>query len=171
VADVYLILQVQPTAQPEVIAAAYRALARRHHPDTGGDERAMMVLNAAWDVLRDPVRRAAYDTARGLALATDARRATSASASAAEQQARQPVSSPRPPSAQPPRQRVDPAILDFGRYEGHSVAEVARTDPDYLLWLARTPIGRRYEREIASRLETPKAARVRPAKRWPAGRR
>jgi curved DNA-binding protein CbpA len=161
-ANHYAILQVQPTAHPDVIAAAHRALARRYHPDTGGDERAMMVINASWEVLRDPVRRAAYDTASRAAADADARRATSASA--AQQQARQPVSSPRPTSAQPPRERGDPAILDFGRYEGRSVAELARADPDYLLWLVRTPIGRRYGREVAALLE-PKVAPGRPAKR------
>ena len=45
------------------IAAAYRMLARRYHPDIAGEAatRRMMRINAAWDRLRDPERRAAYD--------------------------------------------------------------------------------------------------------------
>jgi curved DNA-binding protein len=47
------------------IRAAYRLLAKRHHPDVnGGDSRAVaqtQALNAAQEVLSDPARRAAYD--------------------------------------------------------------------------------------------------------------
>ena len=64
----------RPDASHDEIRAAYRALARRHHPDTqpgaegGTDERApctMAALNAAWAVLGDPVRRRAYDAELG----------------------------------------------------------------------------------------------------------
>ncbi|MHB8961403.1 MAG: DnaJ domain-containing protein [Candidatus Limnocylindrales bacterium] len=164
-ADHYAILQVQPTAHPDVIAAAHRALARRLHPDTGGDERAMMVLNASWDVLRDPDRRAAYDAARRASAAAPPRPVANAAASAA-QQAGQPQRAAAHPTARPPGLRGDPMILDFGRCDGHPVAEVARTDPDYLLWLVRTPIGRRDGREVAALLERPEVAPRRPAGRW-----
>jgi curved DNA-binding protein CbpA len=45
------------------IASAYRALARRHHPDLAGEAatRRMSEINAAFDVLRDPRRRDQYD--------------------------------------------------------------------------------------------------------------
>ena len=33
--DHYASLGIDPTADPEVIAAAYRALAKKFHPDTG----------------------------------------------------------------------------------------------------------------------------------------
>jgi molecular chaperone DnaJ len=62
--DLYDVLQVSPHAEVEVIRAAYRALARKYHPDHGGDARRMVVLNEAWDVLGDPTRRAAYDASR-----------------------------------------------------------------------------------------------------------
>jgi hypothetical protein len=42
----------------------------------------------------------------------------------------------------------DPARLDFGHYAGHSIQELAATDPDYLLWLERHPSGVRYRAEI-----------------------
>lgn len=59
----YHTLYVQPDAPPEVIKAAWRALmsARRLHPDLGGDHDAAVALNSAYEVLSDPVRRAAYD--------------------------------------------------------------------------------------------------------------
>src|SRR2546430_15255966 len=62
--SLYEILQVDARAEPEVLEAAYRRLARKYHPDvaqsTGGDQR-MKELNAAYEVLRDPRRRADYD--------------------------------------------------------------------------------------------------------------
>ncbi len=56
--------------------------------------------------------------------------------------------------------------LDFGRYQGWTIEQVARQDPDFLEWLARMPIGRPYRSEIASVL-----AAVRQASGAPAGRR
>jgi indole-3-glycerol phosphate synthase len=43
------------------VRAAYRAAARSRHPDAGGSPEDMQSVNAAWHVLRDPGRRAAYD--------------------------------------------------------------------------------------------------------------
>jgi DnaJ domain len=57
----YDVLGVAVTASADEVRAAYRQAARDHHPDAGGDPRRMRDLNAAWHVLRDPVRRAAYD--------------------------------------------------------------------------------------------------------------
>ena len=62
--SLYEILQVDPRAEPEVVEAAYRRLARKYHPDTSGVDdggRRMKELNAAYEVLRDPARRASYD--------------------------------------------------------------------------------------------------------------
>ncbi|MEO0972177.1 MAG: DnaJ domain-containing protein [Pseudomonadota bacterium] len=59
----YRILQVQPDAPPEVIRNNYRALLQKLklHPDLGGDGRDAATLNVAYQTLRDPTRRAAYD--------------------------------------------------------------------------------------------------------------
>lgn len=57
----YETLGVARSASPDEVRAAYRAAARDHHPDAGGDPHRMQAVNAAWRVLGDPVRRAAYD--------------------------------------------------------------------------------------------------------------
>ncbi|MDQ2965012.1 MAG: DnaJ domain-containing protein, partial [Chloroflexota bacterium] len=65
--DPYKTLQVDPEADPEVIQAAYRRLARKYHPDVmpGPDAAAKMVaINSAWSVLENPESRAAHDRER-----------------------------------------------------------------------------------------------------------
>ena len=60
----YQVLQVSPRADPQVIHASYRALARRYHPDLNAGPQAntrMRELNAAYDVLGDDEWRAEYD--------------------------------------------------------------------------------------------------------------
>ena len=58
-------LKVARTASPEEIRAAYRGLTRKHHPDRNPDnadaERVMAVINVAYDVLSDPVKRSEHD--------------------------------------------------------------------------------------------------------------
>jgi curved DNA-binding protein CbpA len=64
--SLYEILQVDPRAEPEVLEAAFRRLARKYHPDvsrTADSAQRMKELNAAYQVLRDPARRADYDRA------------------------------------------------------------------------------------------------------------
>lgn len=65
--DYYKILQVDPSAEPEVITAAYRRLAFKYHPDTNKSpdaEARMRRINEAYEVLSNPVQRAAFDRAR-----------------------------------------------------------------------------------------------------------
>ena len=65
--DYYTILQVAPQAEAAVIEAAYRQLARLYHPDVNAAPDAlarMQAINDAYAVLRDPARRAEYDTRR-----------------------------------------------------------------------------------------------------------
>jgi DnaJ-class molecular chaperone len=61
--DYYDVLGVAPGAGAEEIKRAYRQLARRYHPDISGDERgaAFLEVSRAYQVLRDPQRRRAYD--------------------------------------------------------------------------------------------------------------
>ena len=48
----------------------------------------------------------------------------------------------------------DSTVLDFGHHAGQTIAELARTDPDYLRWLARHPSGFRYRGEIERVLDS-----------------
>jgi curved DNA-binding protein CbpA len=65
--DPYKTLQVDPDADVEIIQVVYRRLARMNHPDVLSDPDAqarMTAINAAWEILGDPLRRAAYDRGR-----------------------------------------------------------------------------------------------------------
>jgi curved DNA-binding protein CbpA len=70
--DLYAELGVAADASPAEITHAYRSLLREHHPDTqttippSPPERLRRIL-AAYTVLRDPARRAAYDLERAAA--------------------------------------------------------------------------------------------------------
>ena len=80
--DYYKILQISPDAAPEVIQMAYKALAKKYHPDLNPDnaeqaQEQMKELNAAFEVLSNPEKRARYDA--------EQKSAESASASTASQ--------------------------------------------------------------------------------------
>jgi DnaJ-like protein len=94
----YHVLGVRPTASVETIKRAYYRKARAYHPDAHAGsssavldeaERAMAALNAAWNVLRDPILRAEYDAALVDERRVDAGRRTTG----------QPRRKPEPPPA------------------------------------------------------------------------
>ena len=144
--DLYEVLQVDRGAEPEVIRAAYRALARKNHPDFGGDVRQMATVNEAWAVLGDPARRAVYDAEpQGLGF-----RPADSAAPATDRPANGESGNGAPHGLAGRRQqpRAGASVLDFGRYAGWTVGSLVDHDPDYLEWLARTPIGRPLVAEI-----------------------
>ena len=60
--DYYKLLQVDPSADPKEIAAAYRRQAKKLHPDKDSSPTAnkqMQELNEAWENLREPHKRKA----------------------------------------------------------------------------------------------------------------
>ena len=60
----YELLQVQPTADWEIIEVAWRRLIRRYHPDLNRSPEAGEIttqLNLAREILSDPGKRASYD--------------------------------------------------------------------------------------------------------------
>ncbi|TYT23697.1 DnaJ domain-containing protein [Luteimonas viscosa] len=65
--DYYSVLGVEPNAGDAEIKSAYRRLARKYHPDVSkeaGAEDKFKALNEAYEALRDPARRKAYDQLR-----------------------------------------------------------------------------------------------------------
>ena len=63
-------LGVSMAADADVVAAAYKALSKRHHPDMGGDAEKFMLIQEAYDVLSDPIKRGQYDAQLKFAEAT-----------------------------------------------------------------------------------------------------
>jgi len=175
--DAYKTLQVDPEADEEVIRAAYRGLARKFHPDvTPGPEAAarMADINAAWELIGDPESRRRYDEERAGKRPAPPERPAPRAPRPAGPAAPAP---PRPPeavssdwtsgrstsgggydaskrpaeglgAAGPPPGRPSGSVLNFGRFAGWSLGEIARTDIEYIEWLDRPPIGRPYRDEI-----------------------
>jgi curved DNA-binding protein CbpA len=131
--DAYQTLQVHPSAEPSVIQAAFRALARQYHPDGSRPDVARMArINEAYRILRDPELRRQYDRTHGGRL--------------------EPVrmaSEPAGPMSRRSASGDDSPVLDFGRYAGWRITDLARHDADYLRWLARHSSGLRYRDAIA----------------------
>ncbi len=162
--DPYAVLGVRPDASPSTIASAYRTLARRHHPDVSrasDAERRMAEINAAWTILRDPARRAAWDRNHATDLAASARAwASTGSGRGATDGYRSGHSGAmgggtawrRGPNGEgaagPPPGNPRGSVLTFGRHIGWSLGEIARVDPGYLQWLATHREGGRYRDEI-----------------------
>jgi curved DNA-binding protein CbpA len=139
--DYYAILEIGPDASEGEIRVAYRRLARRYHPDLHPEradaEARLKELNEAYEVLRDPVRRAQYRApGQGVRIRVD----TAPSGGGAP-------SSPRP--SPPPRARqsydAPPSHVDLsgGRYTGggYRAAEYGGTAEGY-----QDPWGRAYPR-------------------------
>jgi curved DNA-binding protein CbpA len=148
--DAYVVLGISRDADDEAIALAHRRLARRHHPDIAGEtaNSRMMRINAAYDAIRTPERRAAYDRQRREVTRHDGTGA----------------------AGQPPG-NPSGSVLQSGRHVGWSIGEIARVDPGYLLWLAERPEGARYRDEInglLSRLGM-RTARPDPTPPWRRG--
>ena len=151
--DPYDVLQILPTADQIVVRAAFRALAGRYHPDNDSDPAAtarMAELNAAYAQIGTPDRRAVHDARQRHMAATPT------------------VIVPPPQPAGPrgiaKRATATPegGVLDFGRYDGWSLADIAKQDPDYLRWLARHSSGIRYRREIERLLQPAEPLRASP---------
>jgi curved DNA-binding protein CbpA len=140
--DHYRVLQVVPAANALVIQAAYRVLARIFHPDVDGDAADMKQINAAWEVLGDPRRRAQYDIER----------AGKHLGFVAPQPSATPVWEARRTNGEthagPPRGLPYGPVLTFGRYEGWSLGQVARVDRPFLEWLRGVQAGRTMRGEI-----------------------
>jgi curved DNA-binding protein CbpA len=158
--DPYAILGVPASAELGEIKSAYRALARRYHPDMSTSElarRRMIEINRAWELLSDPTRRADLDRTRGREPAASA--AAAPDPSSAAPRARPAWMGRHAPDRRSngwaagakgrPPGNPSGSVLDFGIYLGWSLGEVARVDPLYLDWLSDRPEGRPYRDEIS----------------------
>jgi curved DNA-binding protein CbpA len=157
----YHVLDVRSDASNATIKRRWRELAREHHPDRAagdGEEAArltarMAQINAAYDLLRDPVRRETFDvSAEGRrARESDAGAAGGGSASFDED-----IDGPRP-TGPPPPPRTPPVTARFdtsssfrprnARLEDREAARTLRGQP---------PVSRRaFEEERDLRASTP----------------
>mgnify|MGYP001322634167 CR=1 FL=1 len=57
----YKQLGLKENATRDEIKSAYRSLAKKYHPDTGGDNEKFLDLQLAWNTLNDPHKKAIYD--------------------------------------------------------------------------------------------------------------
>jgi curved DNA-binding protein CbpA len=118
--DPYKTLQVDPEADPEVIQAAYRRLARKYHPDVmPGPEAAkrMVAINRAWALLEDSEARAAYDRERADAARREKRRSAGSTAGRDDDTEEPGAPAPRGPATRrpPPRDEGVPRAGDTSR--------------------------------------------------------
>lgn len=148
--DAYAILQIDPLAEEIVLDAAYRALARHYHPDGESPSPARMAdINRAYALLRTPMLRRRYDVGRKFHPVGPAQATESAPSPTADLRSRlRPDDAPDAAAADGNGQIGPGSALDFGRYEGWKLRDLARRDPDYLRWLARHSSGIRYRTAI-----------------------
>ena len=166
------ILGVVRSAEWREVRTAYVTLARRYHPDgTAPDLQRMAEINAAYEALER--RRLETGTHQPPLTPVGPGRPEAESGTLHQGQGPErgsllwrmqahdsgqtssPRSGPEPGSLLSRMQttaQADSPTLDFGPYEGHSIAEIAKHDPRYLRSISRQSRGLRYRRAIESAL-------------------
>lgn len=152
--DYYRLLQVNPEADPEVIEAAYRQLAKKYHPDVSqadGATKLMQEINEAYDTLRDPSRRATYNARRPAPTGGSDRPSPNAS-SARQRGNANPgqAGEAKPPHSTPPRSS-GAYRLRFGSFRGWTLEEMDREWPNYLMRYLEVMMGDIPERNAIRR--------------------
>lgn len=112
--DHYQTLQVSPSADPEIIEAAYRRLARKNHPDVNKSPNAhaqMSAINQAYAVIKDPAKRSRYDAERAYARRKEMRKS------------HQPPPQPRSPKKPKPPKPPEPPKSD-AEHSAHEDVEI-----------------------------------------------
>ncbi len=146
--DAWEVLQVSRSSSWPEKRAAYRALARRYHPDgTTPDRRRMVEINAAYERL-ELQHRHGTGASPEVPIGFDTSAAGSWTGTPA------PCSGPAvPPQGSLLRRvmnarHVDTPVVDFGQYAGRRIGEIADHDPRYLRWLSRQSSGIRFRAVI-----------------------
>jgi len=111
----YQVLDIRPDATNAAIKRRWRELAREHHPDRAAGDSAeaarltarMARINAAYDLLRDPMRRAEFDSS------AEGRRARSWGADTPFEADSDTSVDPRSPFGPPPPPRTKPVTARF----------------------------------------------------------
>ena len=208
--DPYRVLDIDPDSSDAAIKRRWRELARELHPDQAADDGArsadltkrMARVNAAYDLLRDPDRRRAYDSTHPQAAARRRRAPGPGQGRSDATSSGRPSGPPPPPPTRPVTARFDtsdafhrrnattssgraplrghrpisareratgptplrasqpngpirtrrtrhaappPSLgeslvtpLEFGKFRGHTLGEVAAFEPTYIDWIAHT---------------------------------
>lgn len=147
----YQVLMVDPGVDDDVLTAVHtRLVERARGADAGGRNRERLeAIEEAYGVLHDRERRRRYDLEQAYASDRHAVPVTSGPPSVITiGSARSGVDAVRAPVL-----TGSARVLDFGRYAGWSLRQVAMRDRDYLEWLRRAPGGRQYRAEIAAILD------------------
>ena len=169
--DPYRVLDVPRDADASTVSRAYWRLAKQFHPDRNPSplgRRLMLVVNDAYETLKNPERRAAYDRSvqgqqgGGILKHSEHPAGTAGSAAdgipAAHPSNPEPATGPIGRRAEQHRMATEGTAapstharrFEWGRYAGRTFAEVAAVDPDYLEWFIRTPLGRSFAADIAA---------------------
>jgi DnaJ-class molecular chaperone len=136
----YRRMMLAETADEEIISTVYRKLAQRYHPDVDSSPEAarrMAEINEAYATLRNPEKRRKYD--EWLASRRDRRRGDKLIVQQGDIMYGQ--------AGEPPGPALG-TVVDFGRYQGWTLGQIKRRDPEFLEWLLRAPAGQRYRAEI-----------------------
>jgi curved DNA-binding protein CbpA len=174
--DYYKILEVDPEADPDVIAAAYRVLVgnvRAKQDLEEADQIRLAELELAFAVLSNPTQRRAFDARRtpdtvavGPGYVHGSGNGNARIDDAAARLAAGPLSERL--AAGLHGESLGELTINFGRYAGWTLSEIAASDPDYLQWLSRHSSGIRYRRAILRLLREREDAKstlhVKPAK-------
>ena len=150
----YQLMMVDPGVDDDVLTVVYRRLVQRAnlaYEDDGQRRERLSAIEQAYAVLHDPDRRRRYDLRVAGIPAQDAQPVPAAPATVVPvEPSREAVPvKPTAPSVTVVSSSGAARVLDFGRYAGWSLRQIALDDPDYLEWLRRSPGGRHLHSDIS----------------------
>lgn len=152
--NLYQVLMLDPGVDADLMATVYRRLVQRYQsaPQAGGSStQRLLAVERAYEILREPHRRARYDAQ--LAEQDDREDMPQPVVMPAATPTVMPVMVPVATQRRAATRTVPVSVLDFGRYAGWSLRQLAAHDPNYLEWLLRSPGGRQYHAEITALLQ------------------